>query len=138
MRDLVMTQLDENLARLKQTNHDFDAWWAAVPEYLIYEAGRNTNFPLHPAHYWTHVNKERFVDFVGKVEQFEEDFKILCQRLRIDDAAAGNANVTDAEAGEAAGDAPRYAARMNRASIAKINALFREDFAYFNYPQLPG
>jgi hypothetical protein len=138
VRDLVMTQLDENLARLTQANHDFDAWWAAVPEYLIFEAGRNTNFPLHPAHYWTHVNKELLVDFVGKVEQFEADFKILCQRLRIDDAANGNANVTGAGVGEAAGGPPRYAARMNRASIAKINALFREDFAYFNYVLLPG
>jgi len=137
IRELVLAQLEENRAQLARANHDFDAWWAAVPEHLVFEAGRNTNFPLHPAHYWTHVNKAPYVDFVGKVEQFERDFAELLRRLDIQDAAAGNANVSETANDGGALGSSRYASRMSRASISKINALFRDDFEIFGYEPLP-
>lgn len=137
IRDLVMAQLDEILAALTRAGFDFDTWWAAVPEYLIFEPGRSTNFLLHPAHYWTHVNKAPYVEFVGKVEQFEQDFTLLCRRLEIEDAATGNINVSSPPDAEAAKGPIRYASRMSRASISKINSLFREDFDLFGYDRLP-
>jgi len=137
IRKLVMIQLEENLAQLTRANFDFDAWWASVPEHLVFEAGRNTNFPLHPANYWTHVNKVAYVDFVGKAEQFEQDFTALCQRLDIHDADEGNVNITPTTGGGTPGS-PRYTSRMSRASISKINTLFQDDFDLFGYEILPG
>lgn len=137
IRKLVMTQLDENLAQLAGANFNFDAWWASVPEHLVFEAGRNTNFPLHPANYWTHVNKVPYVSFVGKVEQFEQDFATLCQRIEIQDAEEGNANVSNSTSGGTPGS-PHYASLMSRASLSKINTLFKDDFELFGYDTLPG
>jgi hypothetical protein len=137
IRKLVKTQLDENLAQLAEASFNFDAWWASVPEHLVFEAGRNTSFPLHPANYWTHVDKVPYVSFVGKVEQFEQDFAALCQRLDIQDAGEGNANFSAAASGSTPGS-PRYASRMNRASLSKINTLFQDDFDLFGYDILPG
>ena len=137
IRKLVKTQLDENLAQLTEAGFNFDAWWASVPEHLVFEAGRNTSFPLHPATYWTHVNKVPYVSFVGKVEQFEQDFAALCQRLDIQDAGEGNANFFAAANGTTPGS-PSYASRMSRASTSKINTLFRDEFDLFGYNILPG
>jgi hypothetical protein len=136
VRELVMVQLDGHLARLKEAGFDFDAWWSLVPEHLIFEAGRDTSFPLHPCHYWTHVNQTPYVEFLGKVENFERDFQNLCQRLGLRDSDAGDANITTTKSEEGT-NSSRYASRMSRASISKINSLFREDFSTFGYKPIP-
>ena len=54
-----------------------------IEEHQIYEVGRNSSFPLHPAHYWTGLDKEQNVNFVGRVENFDHDFScVLLQRRR--------------------------------------------------------
>jgi hypothetical protein len=138
IRELVLAQLEENARHLLRAAFDFDAWWLSIPEHLVFEAGHNTNFPLHPAYYWTHLNGAPYVDFVGHVERFEEDFAALLARLEIQDAEAGNANVSAEEPGERERDrrVPRYAAHMSGASISKVNALFRRDFELFGFERL--
>ena len=133
--DLVRAQVAENTARIVQAGYDFDRWLQNLPEYEIYEPGRNTNLVLHPAHYWTHVEGAKRVDFVGKVEQFNQDLARLCDYVGVDRPAVVSANIS--------GDGPpreergyRYTDRMSRRTLDRINALFAADFDYFGYPML--
>jgi hypothetical protein len=75
IRDLVRQQLAENFAQLCRAGFQFDDWIALVRDEQVYEIGRNSNFPLHPAHYWFHIGDVRAVDFIGQVETFEADFR---------------------------------------------------------------
>jgi hypothetical protein len=132
---LVMAQLAENAAGLLRARLDFDTWLAELDEGLILEAGRNTNFPLHPAHYWTHAAGEQAVGFLGRVERFEEDFRALCRWLEIEADSAVNVNV-DAGDAELATGGYRYAGRMHPSSIRRIEELFAADFDLFGYERL--
>lgn len=135
IRRLVMAQLTENAARLLRAGLDFDTWLAELDEGLVAETGRNTNFPLHPAHYWTHVAGKQAVGFVGHVERFEDDFGRLCRWLEIEPDGAVNVNV-DASDAELSSGGYRYADRMSPSSIRRIEALFAADFDLFGYERL--
>jgi hypothetical protein len=137
IRDLVMKQLAENLAQLQQASFNFDEWIALIGEEQIYEIGCNSNFPLHPSHYWTHIAGHQFVSFIGRVENFEIDFQDFLSRVEINDVSLVNANVSELQG--AAADKPfgyRYANRMNARSIDKINHLFAKDFELFGYERV--
>ena len=134
VKDLVMTQLTENSRRLIQSGYDFNEWILSIPEYEIFEVGRNTNFPLHPSHYWTHSSGTRVVDYIGKVERFEDDFSEFCLKVGIPVQPILNVNVTASE--EPRGSMPlgyKYLSRMSATAIARINDLFRKDFELFGY-----
>ena len=134
IRDHVATQLADNLQQLCHAKFQFDGWLELVRDEQIHEIGRNTNLPLHPSHYWTHVAGRQVVDFIGRVENFEADFQELLTRLQIDDAGAGNANVSDLEGNAASNPSGyRYVDRMSNRSIRKINRLFARDFELFHY-----
>ena len=132
VKSVVMRQLSENFAQLSAGEFDFDKWWALVDEHQIYVSGRNTSFPLHPACYWTGVDGQLNVDFIGKVEAFEEDFDAFCLSVGLPippDRLAEN--VTDDLSAQ---PSPiRYAERMNAYSRSKIEALFSCDFQLFGY-----
>jgi hypothetical protein len=74
VRRLVMQQLADTFAQLCQAGFAFEPWLASIEDHRVYDIGRNTSFPLHPSHYWTHHNGRQAVDFIGKVENFESDF----------------------------------------------------------------
>jgi hypothetical protein len=132
-----MRQLENNLAQLRAANFQFDEWLHLVGEEQIYEAGFNTNFPLHPAHYWTHIAGNTFVNFIGRVENFEADFARFAERVGIDPAINVNLNVDDLTGSSDRNPfSYRYIDRMNVASIDKINRLFAEDFELFGYEKL--
>lgn len=138
IKELVVRQVAENRRQLVQARYDFDAWIALLTEDQVRNIGRNSSLPLHPASYWTHLGHEPFVEFVGRVERFEEDFQRLVDWLGIDPGriAAGTCN----ESG-LAGAGPhgyRHVQRMSRRSIATINSLFADDFNLFDYPTLRG
>jgi Sulfotransferase family len=137
IRNLVADQLEENFFQLCQAGFEFDAWIKLVREEQIYEIGRNTNFPLHPAHYWTHISGAQVVDFIGRVETFEADFAGLLKRLSVDEPLARNANVADMVRGsECNAFGYRYTHLMSAATISKINTLFVDDFLLFQYPRI--
>ena len=137
IRTLVQSQLAENDAQIQRAANDFDSWIDLLDECQVLEQGRNTNFPLHPAHYWTHVAGKQIVDFVGKVESFDSDFAAFCRLVDLDDAPDVNANVVELDARSTLGGTGyRYSDRMNAASIQKINALFAEDFEIFGYERI--
>jgi hypothetical protein len=133
IKALVMRQLADIFAQLAAGEFDFDKWFALVEEHQIYEAGRNTSFPLHPAHYWTGLNRQQNVDFVGKVERFERDFDTFCHRVGVDPAERVNDNVSESLPDPLGPAQYRYVDRMSPASISKVNALFEADFDLFGY-----
>lgn len=137
IRDLVMKQLTDNFAQMCSAQFKFDEWLEFVSDEQIYEVGRNTSFPLHPSHYWTHIAGQQFVDFIGRMENFEADFQELLKHIDIQSANSVNANVVDLEGGSALNPfGYRYVDRMNVYSIKKINRLFEQDFNLFKYEQV--
>ncbi len=136
IRDLVLEQLSENAAQLARADHDFDTWVALLREAQVLEAGRNTSLPLHPAHYWTHHADRQAVDFIGRVEAFEQDFANLCERIGV----ATPGPIDDNRHGplERAEHSPDsvYVGRMGARSLERIEELFWKDFAIFGYPRL--
>ena len=135
IRELVVTQLQENRIQLERANFQFDEWLKLVDESQIYEIGLNSNFPLHPAHYWTHVAGEKVVSFVGRVEHFETDFQDFLLHAGITAPVEPvNANVSNSI--QVANDdrsGYKYVSLMSVRSIDKINALFAADFELFGY-----
>lgn len=131
---LVRTQIAENMARVISAGFDFDAWIAALPEYEIYDAGPNTNMPLHPAHYWTHLG-DICADYIGKVEQFDHDFATFCTTMGIPVPPVQVMNAS-ADPVTNTNSFSRYANRMSRRSLDRINGLFARDFELFGYDRL--
>ena len=133
IKELVMRQLADNLAQLSAGEFEFNKWFGLVEEYQIYEVGRNSSFPLHPAHYWTSIDRIQKVDFIGKVEQFERDFVEFCGHVGINPGSRINANVSNQESEFSRASSSRYIHLMNTASISKINTIFNDDFKLFGY-----
>ena len=137
IRALVTAQLAENFSQLCRASFQFDEWLDLLGDEQVHEAGRNTNFPLHPSHYWTHLAGRQAVDFIGRVENFEEDFGRFLERSGIGPVPAVNANVVELEGGAATNlHGYRYVDRMAPRSIAKINRLFATDFELFGYERI--
>ncbi len=137
IRDHVMKQLAENFAQLCQAQFEFDRWLELVREEQIYEVGRNTNFPLHPSHYWTHVAGQQAVQFIGRVESFETSFGEFLSLVGINSVEPVNANVVELDDKTARNPfGYRYVDRMNPRSLDKINRLFELDFELFNYERV--
>jgi hypothetical protein len=132
-KPMVMRQIADNFAQLAAGEFDSNKWFRLVKEHQILEVGHNVSFPLYPAHYWTGIDGEQAVDFVGKVEQFEPDFERLCDLIGISPDGYDSANVSEGLPGDVDPDTPRYLSRMDAASISKINALFERDFEIFGY-----
>lgn len=137
IKEHVLSQLNDNLSQLKKANFNFDQWFRLISEQQIYETGRNTNFPLHPCHYWTHYANEFKLDFVGKVEDFEADFFKLQQRLKIEVQNHSNTNVSNLSGNANINPHKyRYTDLMSKYSIDKINTLFIKDFETFSYEMI--
>jgi hypothetical protein len=137
IRRLVQEQLAANEAQIKEAEGDFNDWVSLLDEGQILEQGRNTNFPLHPSHYWTHLAGRTFADFVGRVESFEADFARFCQLVGLSQLPQINTNVVELSQSSSLGDVGyRYVDRMSAESIQKINSMFAEDFDLFGYSRV--
>lgn len=136
---LVRSQIADNYAQLKAANFHFDDWMALLRDEQIYDIGRNTNFPLHPACYWTHYGTTQLVEFLGRVETFESDFERFRTLVKIEHADFSLHNVRDLIGGSLINKfGYRYTDRMARKSVDKINNLFANDFELFGYDKLAG
>lgn len=135
--ELVRRQLAENEAQIGLAGGDFNRWISLLDEGQILEQGRNTNFPLHPAHYWTHLAGKRVADFIGKVENFGADFTRFCDLAGLGHLPEINLNVVELEPSSSLTDLGyRYVDRMNTESIQRINTLFSEDFDLLGYQRI--
>jgi hypothetical protein len=135
IQDLVRQQISENMSRIIRSGFDFNEWIEILPDYEVFDVGRNTSMVLHPSHYWTHVNGEQFADFIGKVEDFENDFSRFCKLVKIEPPTIVRSNVGEPVENGWSGDA-KYASRMSRRALDRINELFRADFELFGYERL--
>ena len=55
VRGLVMAQLAENFSQLCRAGFEFERWLELIDDHQVLEVGRNSSFPLHPAHYWRRI-----------------------------------------------------------------------------------
>jgi hypothetical protein len=138
VRSLVMAQRAENHAQLRRAEFSFETWVELLDDRQVLDARGNSSFPLQPAHYWTHEEGRQAVDFVGRVETFEQDFARLCDELGVTPVASVNANVStpDGLPGAADSDGYRYVGRISSRARRRINELFREDLRAFGYREL--
>ena len=121
-------------AQLERASFRFEPWLELIEDHQVLAVGRNTSFPLHPAHYWTHHAGQQAVDFIGRVESFESDFGRLCAKLGLEVESRANANVEAPEDLLAADDdGYRYLDYFNASGRRRVNDLFREDFSLFGY-----
>lgn len=134
IRDLVVEQLTYHHFALERARYDVNAWFDALPVHAVIEAGRDSSLPLHPAHYWTHLDGRGAASFVGRVEHFERDFAALCRQFGIEGAGTDDANRSEHTPVDGRGY--RYADRLSPRTIAKINALFAADFELFGYEKI--
>ena len=139
IRQLVLHQLTGHQRSLTMAGNNLDSWFRELPVAKVLCAGQDSNLPLHPCHYWTHSGGQLVADFIGRVENFEQDFAQLCQQFDV--AAGGDAtlNVTPGMPRQSDEDGYRYAARLAPDTIRKVNILFRGDFQLFGYRMIvPG
>ena len=106
-----------------------------LTEEQVYDVTLNSGLPLYPAHYWTHINKEKYVDFIGKVENYESDLECVCKKINIEYEKDLNKNITISCAAKE-NELYKYARFMNSKSRDKINSLFTEDFELFGYEKI--
>lgn len=133
---MVRAQIAHNMARIIAAGFDFDAWIAMLPDHEVHDAGHNSNMVLHPCHYWTHVNGEEQVGFIGQVERFDADFARFCAYVAIEAPVIRPANVSADQGPDTAIGVSRHAGRMSRRSLDRINELFARDFALFGYDMI--
>ncbi len=120
---------------MKKANDDFDAWINILTEEQVYDVTLNSSLPLYPAHYWTHINKGKYVDFIGKVENYENDLECVCKEIGVEAEKGVNKNITSSCTVKE-NELYKYARFMNSKSRDKINSLFREDFELFGYEKI--
>lgn len=136
VKSLMLEQISEAANLLLRADFDFDKWIDRLEDHVFFNVGRNSNMPLHPAHYWTGLRGSIDVDFVGRVEVFETDFARLCARLGVTPSSYENQNVSDQYSAHAPFGQSKYASRMAQATLRKINRIFERDFDLFNYTVL--
>jgi hypothetical protein len=69
-------------------------------------------------------NDTLLVDFVGKIENIEEDFKIICKKLNIDDVKLLHKNKSNHK---------KYHSHYNDRTRKMIEEAYKEDIKIFNY-----
>jgi Sulfotransferase family len=139
IRELVMEQLAENEMKISNSGGDFDLWMQQITYADVHCVGKNSSFPFHPCNYWTHINDQTAIDFIGRVENFEPDFQRLLKKIHIEPKNADiSANVTE-EFREIAPNelGYKYTKFMQDRTIEKINELFESDFKLLGYQRLP-
>lgn len=137
MKELVMEQVSDVYASVSKAQCSLDDWFQNLSPHWVLDVGRNVCMCLHPAHYWTHYNGKQLANFIGKVENFEDDFSALCAQYKITESNSRNVNQAD---GKFLPDQNgyKYINRLHPRTIAKINDLFHADFEYFGYQKVKG
>ncbi len=141
VQELINQQLSDNFQEVCKSGYNINYWFLRLPLYKIFEAGRDTSLYLHPNYYWTHKQGKIIVDFVGRVENFEEDFKAFCNKYGFNSSSDKSANQSNECTPEKNEYGYRYINKYDPETILRINEIFKADFDFFNYkvinPQLP-
>jgi hypothetical protein len=133
---LIAEQSARVYAGLSSAGFDLNRWFDALPLHALHEAGHNVCLPLHPATYWTHRDGRLRADFIGRVEDFERDFERLRARYRLPETANAVANRSSDLPAKADVHGYLYTHLLTPRTIARINAVFAQDFALLGYEPL--
>ena len=85
-----------------------------------------TQEPWHCQYYYfTDVNKQIIVDYLGRFESLEEDYESICKNIGLPDSPLKHMNKSRRER--------NIHKVLSPDSIEKINRIFQDDFEIFNY-----
>jgi hypothetical protein len=136
IKKLVRAQISENRRRLIGSEYDFNRWIFEIPDREIFDVGKNLCMLLHPSYYWTHfcgADNDQ-ISFIGRVENFEEDFASFCGAMQIKPDTAKSVGVTPVKHyAPKNGYFYKYIGYMSCRTISRINQLFQKDFNLFGY-----
>jgi len=129
---LVKTQLADNFREVCEAGYDINHWFSQLPAHKMLNRSGDSSLYLYPNHYWTHVNGIKKVNFIGRVENFENDFQSLCATYDLDISSDISKNISNIIAKPNA-ENYKYLHILNDENKRKINHVFKEDFQLFNY-----
>ena len=130
----VLDQLAQNSQDVIRSGYNINEWFMRLSPYRILDISSSV-FLLHPVTAWTHVGKKQ-VDFIGKVENFEADFVKLKALFGIGETSMESANQSKLSTSLSPDSPYRYATTLEKRTVAKINALFAEDFVRLGYEKI--
>ena len=78
-------------------------------------------------HLYTHVKGQYVLDFVGRYENLDHDFNLLCQKLKLPD------NLTLGTNKQVQLNKQHYSYYYDEKSKLIVAKLFQKDIEYFNY-----
>ena len=133
IHELINQQLADNFLEVCTSEYNVNLWFLRLPVYKIFEIGRDSSLYLHPNYYWTHKLGKQSVDFVGRVENFEEDFKILCEKYGFEPSSNESVNQSTEFNNKQNEFGYRYIKYLDPKVILRINEIFKADFDYFSY-----
>ena len=85
---------------------------------------RNAYFHAQPCSMYTHYNGEQMVDFIGRMENLQEHFDIVCDKMGIEHKQLERRNTTKHA---------DYRTYYNEARIKKIEERYKDDLDIFGY-----
>lgn len=130
---LMLQQIAEVAGSLIKSQFDFNTWFDRLEDHVFFNTGRDSNLPLFPSNYWTGLHGQINVDFIGRVESFEEDFRRFCTLVGIEETSSENENVSAEAVLGSPSEQPKYLGKMTCNTLRKINRIFEVDFSLFDY-----
>jgi len=133
VKSAVLRQLDGVAAALGAARGSASRWFSGLADDVVLTGGFNSSIPLHPCHYWTHRDGRLAVDFIGRVETFEADFRRLRETYDLPDLPTDSINVSKIPDADLPRDGYRHIRKFDAAALARIERLFADDFTRFGY-----
>lgn len=134
LKTFVLDQVAQNTQDIIRCGYDLNTWFMSLSPYKILDQSSPT-FLLQPVSAWTHLGTQS-IDFIGKVENFETDFEKLKAWAGIGPTSNESVNRSQLACDEGAESDYRYASKLHKKTIERINALFAADFELLGYTKL--
>lgn len=128
---------------------DFDAWLTShefvdsFNRYSLPHVANGKRLRDGFMHFYTHRGNMCIMDFIGKVEFFEYEFKNVCDIVGLDYDIRLNANIltepidlSPETVSLTSGRCYKYLDKYSQAAVEIVNAYFKRDFELFRYPTL--
>lgn len=112
-----------NKEHFNKTYTSFDMWVRCI--YTQYKAGnKSVGQSMSPQHVWTHRDGKQVVDFIGRFEKYEEDFKTIADTIGLEYDKSVITNVTKHD---------KYQAYYDNVTKRRVSEIFAEDIELYGY-----
>ncbi|MCA9072660.1 MAG: sulfotransferase family 2 domain-containing protein [Planctomycetaceae bacterium] len=93
---------------------------------FVARTSKNNNLLQHalPLHHYTHLGEKRFTDFIGKFEQLQSDFDVVCDRLDLERQPLRKSSSSKRT---------NYQTYYDRDAKALVDAIYGRDAELFEY-----